>query len=271
MVTVNITKRTLEANFERLIGLFYEDFQDFEVELKRLSSKRGKFSFHLEERFDSFLEWEERGEKITLSLYEFFGGGGREKEEEIDFSILPDSPKVKMLIGGTGTGKTYSAISNSDSFVIAVPTRQLAYEIAYDYKEKIGAILTGEVDINKDGNNTVCVYENLNEGIIDKYDTLIVDECHFINDPQRGPELLKKVVYALANGKEVVFLTATDTISSELKELLGVEAIELKPFKKVEKIELDSEAQVCDLAQEGKTILVFTKYAPDEFEVELYA
>jgi len=41
--------------------------------------------------------------------------------------------------------------------------------------------------------------------MIDDYDTIIVDECHFISDEQRGGELLNKIIYALAQNKKVVF------------------------------------------------------------------
>ena len=47
--------------------------------------------------------------------------------EEVDYTQLPQNFQIILYIGGTGSGKTYTAINKAKSkkFAIAVPTRQL--------------------------------------------------------------------------------------------------------------------------------------------------
>jgi len=183
--------------------------------------------------------------------------------KEIELKKLYKKSRTVLYTGGTGSGKTFKAVTESDRFIIAVPTRQLAYEVFMDYKS-IKTIETGEVHINN-GGNAVVVFENLSGFQTDEYDTLIVDECHFINDPQRGLMLLNNIIEFKNSGKEVILLTATDTLSEEVKELLQIEEIKLTPFKTVSKKEVSVD-EINRLKSEGEinTILVFTKYAPDE-------
>jgi len=199
------------------------------------------------------------------------------KSETLDWEAVYNRDfSIKMLIGKTGCGKTYNAIKrcveNNKSFIIAVPARQLACDIKLDYKDEVSNIYTGEISISgtsSSTNNTVCVYENLNDDLIKEHDVLIVDEAHYVGDEQRGGFLLDKILKAIKLNKEVVFLTATDTISKRTKELLHIEIEKLKEFKKVkrENIEID---EVSELAQKGKNIIVFVKYTPNEYVLEEY-
>jgi len=193
-----------------------------------------------------------------------------EKEVTLEGCNTTSTP---LYLGGTGCGKTYRAISQSQSFVISVPTRQLAYEIALDYKEKISDIHTGEVHLGDGSMNMVCVYENLNDEVINKYDTLIVDEAHFLGDEQRGALLLQNIVNAKRKGKEVILLTATDTIPKELKEALSIKEEILTPYKKVQKIELEEIGDIQNLLKREPhlKVLVFTKYSPNQRDLELYS
>lgn len=178
--------------------------------------------------------------------------------------------KTKLYTGGTGCGKTYKAITEATSFVIAVPCRQLAYEIYWDYPSQVSRVDTGEVHMGDTHGNQVCVYENLPDGVIDQ-DTLIVDEAHYLNDSDRGGALFEKILVNKQAGKEIVLLTATDTLSDEVKEMLGVEEIELQPFYEVpEKVEL-AFPQFCEKVRGGMAAIVFTKYTPDDREIEYYA
>lgn len=178
--------------------------------------------------------------------------------------------KTKLYTGGTGCGKTFKAITETTSFVIAVPCRQLAYEIYWDYPQQISRIDTGEVHMGDLHSNQVCVYENLHDGVIVQ-DTLIVDEAHYLNDPDRGGSLFEKILVNKQAGKEIILLTATDTLSDEVKEMLEVEEIELQPFCEVpEKVELNF-LQFCEKVRVGMTAIVFTKFMPDDRAIEYYA
>lgn len=178
--------------------------------------------------------------------------------------------QVRLYTGGTGCGKTYKAITEATSFVIAVPCRQLAYEIFWDYPSQVSRVDTGEVHMGDPYGNQVCVYENLSDGVISQ-GTLIVDEAHNLNDKDRGGALFEKILVNKQAGKEIVLLTATDTLSDEVKEMLEVEEIELQPFCEVpDKVELDF-SQFCEKVRGGMTAIVFTKYAPDDRTVLHYA
>ena len=177
--------------------------------------------------------------------------------------------KTKLYSGAPGCGKTFKAITEATSFVIAVPCRQLAYEIFFDYPEQISRIDTGEVHMGGAGNQ-VCVYENLPDGVISQ-DTLIVDEAHYLNDPERGGALFKKILLNMQAGKKIILLTATDTLSDEVKEVLQVEETELPPFGDVpEKVELEFDV-FCENVKAGMKTIVFTKYMPGESDLSYYA
>jgi len=187
------------------------------------------------------------------------------QNKNIDYnSINKKDFSIKMFTGETGCGKTYNSIKycveNNKSFVIIVPTRQLACDIKLDYKE-INNIYTGEVSICNDKPNTVCVYENLNDEILKKHEVLIVDEAHYIGDYQRGAFLLDNVIKAINLDKEIIFLTATDTISKKTKEILNIQVEKLPTFKKIKKYLIDID-EVNDLVKKDKNVIVFVKYAP---------
>lgn len=173
-----------------------------------------------------------------------------------------------LYVGPPGCGKTYKAISGAKSFVIAVPCRQLAYEIYLDYQQ-VSRIDTGEVHMGDFGNK-VCVYENLSDEVIDQ-DTLIIDEAHYLNDLERGGALFDKIMRNKAAGKRIVLLTATDTLSDEVREALGVVEVEVLPFVTApRKVEINFE-QFCKKVARGMTAIVFTKYVPTEDDVAYYA
>ena len=178
--------------------------------------------------------------------------------------------KTILYKGGPGCGKTYKAIKEAEGdFVIAVPCRQLAYEIYWDYPQEVSRVDTGEVHMGDYSAGQVCVYESLSVEVIEA-DRLIIDEAHYINDPERGADLLEKILTNREAGKEIILLTATDTLSREVKELLDVEEVTLNPFvtppvkKEIEIEEFKRKVQ------EGMTVIVFTKYALDKSTVESY-
>ena len=174
-----------------------------------------------------------------------------------------------------GCRKTYRAIKEASklwTFTIAVPTRQLAYEIIIDYPE-VDWVYTGEISI--DGTNKVVTYEELQFGnFISNINTLIIDEAHFLNDADRWPLLLRNIVDAVNKYKvkNIIFLTATNSLDPQLLEKLNCEIIELKPFKTIErKIFRDDYLFKQVLKQENiKSMLVFTKYKPTKEDINYY-
>lgn len=177
--------------------------------------------------------------------------------------IVKPSEPILLYVGETGSGKTYKAINEApDGFIIAVPTRQLAYELALDY-EQIEGVETGEVFIpTKGGKGKVVVFENLAITSLEGVERLIIDEAHYLNDETRGAALLKSIMRAIAFGIEVVLLTATDTLSEELKQALNINRVVLQPYIHCTKEQVSDEGYLRDLIAEGKSVLVFTKYRP---------
>ena len=195
-------------------------------------------------------------------------------EEIMETVEIPEVHKETiMFCGPTGSGKTFNAIKHareiSNRFIIAVPTRQLAYEVFLDYN--LDFVYTGEVHLGE-GACGVGVYENIKLDMIDKIDTLIIDEAHFINDQDRGGELLEKIAYAISQNKNIILMTATDSIAPQLKEKLKIKEIHLKPFEEIQRIDLGDIEDVEDLLKKDPSlnILVFTKYAPNEATKEHY-
>jgi hypothetical protein len=83
-----------------------------------------------------------------ITLYDvLYGNPVVVETKEIDLNRIPENAKIKMYVGGTGSGKTYRAINENDNCIIAVPTRQLAYEIMLDYPD-VKEIHTGEVHLS---------------------------------------------------------------------------------------------------------------------------
>jgi superfamily II DNA/RNA helicase len=85
---------------------------------------------------------------------------------------------------------------------------------------------------------------------------------------------LKFICDAVNTGitKEIILLTATDSLSDELKKQLNVKVENLKPWKEVERIQLENEDEMLNLVEEENlSVLVFTKYKPDEDTLEEYA
>jgi len=98
---------------------------------------------------------------------------------------------------------------------------------------------------------------------------LIVDEAHHIGDEDRGDLLIENILTAIDMEKEIIFLTATDTLSNNLKKSLHIKTKEIKEFKKNKRENIDIN-KVKDLAKKGKNIIVFVKYMPDEEVLEDY-
>jgi len=181
----------------------------------------------------------------------------------------PRKMSTTLYTGPTGCGKTFKAITDAKSFVIAVPCRQLAYEIYWDYPQ-IERIDTGEVHMGNASGNHVCVYENLTGDVVTQ-DTLIIDEAHYINDVDRGRDLYDKILKNKQAGKNIILLTATDTLSSVVKRDLSVKEVRLKPFGSAPKKKEVSPHVFAKKVEGGMSAIVFTKYTPDQTSIWHYA
>ena len=138
---------------------------------------------------------------------------------------------MKQIIeGSTGCGKTYHTVNKAKGlgkFIYLAPCRQLAYEVFIDYSIEGDTLQTGEVFLkgsNPDG-NVFTVYENISENNLafQNAKSIIIDEAHFITDPERGGNLVNIIKEASTLGLNIFLVTATRNFRSN-----GFEVIKYK-------------------------------------------
>lgn len=137
----------------------------------------------------------------------------------------------KIITGQTGCGKTYHTINEAKKlgkFVYLAPCRQLVYEVFIDYSNVSDQLSTGEVKMGELGGNFFGVYESLNLDRIKNYNSIIIDEAHFITDVERGGHLVELISQAEKDNLNIFLVTAT----KNFRKLKGFEIVELKPIKK---------------------------------------
>lgn len=175
--------------------------------------------------------------------------------------------KIKLITGATGSGKTYFAINEAKKkgkFLYLAPCRQLAYEVIQDYGTLADSLSTGEVKMKGEScGNMFAVYESGED--ISGYDTLIIDEAHFLADEERGANLYHKIRIAKCLDIDVMLLTATPSVDFEyISKKLKVEIEELelpsvgkKPIKEIDEFEF------IERTQAGIPSIYFCKYSSD--------
>lgn len=144
-----------------------------------------------------------------------------------------------ILTGETGSGKTYKAINeynNNKKFIYLAPCRQLVYESFIEYSEKNDILNTGETKIGGNG-SMFAVYESFNlNNDYTEFDSIIIDEAHFINDVDRGNHLWN--IINKYNNHDIYLVTATDSL--DRRSFKNFEHIHLKAFFKTpKKVEID--------------------------------
>jgi superfamily II DNA or RNA helicase len=117
----------------------------------------------------------------------------------------------KIIVGTTGSGKTYHTIHTAQeigSFAYIAPCRQLAYEVYIDYANVgVDTLSTGEVKMGS-GGNFYGVYESLDSNV-SEYESLIIDEAHYITDYDRGGHLVELINQAKKLNINIFLVTAT--------------------------------------------------------------
>lgn len=163
--------------------------------------------------------------------------------------------KNLVIIGGTGSGKTYKSIKIAKAlgrFIYVAPCRQLVYESAIKYgKKNVDSVSTGEININNQKGNFFGVYESLNSIKLSNYHCLIVDEAHFINDYERG-EALRAFIEKFKKIGVVLLVTATKTFETPS----GFEVMELKSLYEYKK-EFITVDEFFERAKQGIPSIIF--------------
>ena len=166
----------------------------------------------------------------------------------------------QIITGETGCGKTYQAVNDEEAsgrkFAYIAPCRQLAYETyryyADPFKNK-DKLSTGEVKINSDSDgNFYGVFESLTPEMIKEgqFDTLIIDEGHFVKDSERGGHLLSLIAACRESNINIKILTATQNFT-----LNDFEEIRLKSrFKVPEKVEISYDEAIANVSKRMQTL-----------------
>ena len=168
---------------------------DNESELQETYKKEFNISLETEFKFDKF------------QLFSF-------ESISNDSNVLVSAP--------TSSGKTmvgeYAIISHlkkNHKIIYTSPIKSLSNEKYKEFKDKnfceVG-LLTGDNKINVDSNLVIMTAEILRNSLykteFDKIDLVIMDEVHFINDPDRG-KIWEETIIMLPQSVQLVMLSAT--------------------------------------------------------------
>jgi late competence protein required for DNA uptake (superfamily II DNA/RNA helicase) len=171
------------------------------------------------------------------------------------------SIKNLIITGKTGCGKTFFSISEAKKlgkFAYLAPCRQLCYEIYIDYGfVDVDTLSTGEVKMGT-GGNLFAVYESIRlEDLKNNYQTLIIDEAHFLTDEDRGGHLFDLIEEAKKLEINIFLVTATKNFS----KLRGFELVELQPIKKPPLFKKINYNEYCNRRAIGVATIQFLKYS----------
>lgn len=210
--------------------------------------------------------------QIPKELYEILGKDITKLRPAQEKSVKKGLLEGKNLLVCTPTasGKTLiaelaalkSIIEGKGKAVYIAPLKALASEKYRDFKRKYDkiaktALSIGDIDsadsFLADYDLIVTTSEKLdslmrhNSGWIANIATVVVDEIHLLNDPDRGPtlEILLTILKQLLKNAQIIALSATIGNPEELAEWLnaGLVVDEWRPVKLHKGIYLDGEVE----------------------------
>lgn len=148
-----------------------------------------------------------------------------------------DAGKSTVVCAPTGSGKTViaeyairRALKNGKRCFYTTPLKALSNQKYSDlravYGDKMVGLLTGDISVNRNAYIVVMtteVYRNMLYGTVlgdvrsnlTYVDSVIVDECHFMNDPDRGTVWEELVIYSPAK-MQLIALSATIANAADL-------------------------------------------------------
>lgn len=169
---------------------------------------------------------------ITFTLDPF-------QEEAI--SALKSGVSV-VVSAPTGSGKTAiaefvieEALKTKERVFYTTPLKALSNQKFHDFSKKYGeekiGILTGDTAVNRDAQIVVMtteIYRNMLYGtILGSVDEnlkhlryVVLDECHYMNDPERGTVWEESIIYSPQN-IQILALSATIANAKELTEWIS--------------------------------------------------
>ncbi|WP_414753859.1 DEAD/DEAH box helicase [Anabaena sp. CCY 9910] len=147
-----------------------------------------------------------------------------------------------VVCAPTGSGKTlvgeyaiYRALARGKRVFYTTPLKALSNQKLRDFREKFGfeqvGLLTGDASINRDAPILVMtteIFRNMLYGtpigqvgisLVD-VEAVVLDECHYMNDRQRGTVWEESIIYC-PRGVQLVALSATVANSDQLTDWLS--------------------------------------------------
>ncbi len=147
-----------------------------------------------------------------------------------------------VVCAPTGSGKTligeytiYRALSRGGRVFYTTPLKALSNQKLRDFREQFGAqnvgLLTGDISMNRDAPILVMtteIFRNMLYGTpigevgtsLTGVEAVVLDECHYMNDRQRGTVWEESIIYCPAE-IQLVALSATVANSDQLTDWLN--------------------------------------------------
>ena len=146
-----------------------------------------------------------------------------------------------VLTAPTGSGKTllgefaiYRSLSHNNKVFYTTPLKALSNQKFRDFSIQFGeenvGLLTGDISINRDAHVLVMtteIFRNMLYGEFEEIDdplanleSVILDECHYMNDPQRGTVWEETIIHCPIN-TQIIALSATISNSEQLKNWIN--------------------------------------------------
>ena len=153
-----------------------------------------------------------------------------------------DAGKSVVVCAPTGSGKTlvgeyaiYRALARRRRVFYTTPLKALSNQKLRDFRKLFGAenvgLLTGDMSVNRDAYIVVMtteVFRNMLYGTaigqvgtsLHAVETVVLDECHYMNDRQRGTVWEESIIYAPPE-IQLVGLSATVANSEQLTDWIS--------------------------------------------------
>lgn len=161
---------------------------------------------------------------------------------QLDAIVALDSNKSVVVCAPTGSGKTligeyaiYRALARNRRVFYTTPLKALSNQKFRDFRDQFGAeqvgLLTGDTSINRDAPIVVMtteIFRNMLYGTaigevgtsMFDVESVVLDECHYMNDRQRGTVWEESIIYCPAN-IQLVALSATVANSDQLTDWIN--------------------------------------------------
>ena len=150
--------------------------------------------------------------------------------------------KSVVVCAPTGSGKTligeyaiYRALARGKRVFYTTPLKALSNQKLRDFSQQFGAenvgLVTGDLSLNRDASVVIMtteVFRNMLYGTpigqigtsIQGVETVVLDECHYMNDRQRGTVWEESIIYCPTN-IQLVALSATVANSDQLTDWIA--------------------------------------------------